>query len=103
MVPVPIDGDGIEVDALRHLSDRRPVRAVYLTPHHQYPTTVTLKAARRIDILALAQERKVAIVEADYDHEFHYDGRPVLPLASATPEGVRGRYFLAQRRKLLEV
>jgi len=88
VVPVPIDGDGIDVDALRHLHERRPVRAVYLTPHHQYPTTVTLKAARRIDILTLAQERKMAIVEDDYDHEFHYDGRPVLPLASADRAGV---------------
>jgi GntR family transcriptional regulator / MocR family aminotransferase len=88
VMPVPIDGDGIDVEALRHLSERRPVRAVYLTPHHQYPTTVTLKAARRIDILAMAQERKVAIIEDDYDHEFHYDGRPVLPLASADRAGV---------------
>jgi len=61
---------------------------VYLTPHHQYPTTVTLKAARRIDLLAMARERRVAIVEDDYDHEFHYDGRPVLPLASADRAGV---------------
>lgn len=88
VVPVPIDRDGIDVDALRHLNERRPVRAVYLTPHHQYPTTVTLKAARRIEILTLAQERKMAIVEDDYDHEFHYDGRPVLPLASADRAGV---------------
>jgi GntR family transcriptional regulator/MocR family aminotransferase len=28
------------------------------------------------------------IVEDDYDHEFHYEGRPVLPLASADPHGV---------------
>lgn len=88
VVPVPIDADGLDVAALRHLSERRSVRAVYLTPHHQYPTTVTLKAARRIDILAMAQERNVAIIEDDYDHEFHYDGRPVLPLASADRAGV---------------
>jgi GntR family transcriptional regulator/MocR family aminotransferase len=88
VVPVPVDDDGIDADALRRLSERRSLRAVYLTPHHQYPTTVTLKAARRIDILAMARERKVAIFEDDYDHEFHYDGRPVLPLASADRSGV---------------
>jgi GntR family transcriptional regulator/MocR family aminotransferase len=88
VVPVPVDRDGVDVSALRHLSERRPLRAVYVTPHHQYPTTVTLKAARRLDILALAQERRVAIIEDDYDHEFHYTGRPVLPLASADRAGV---------------
>ena len=84
---LPIDGDGIDVDALRHLHERRPLRAVYLTPHHQYPTTVTLKAARRIDILAWRRSG-MAIIEDDYDHEFHYDGRPVLPLASADRAGL---------------
>jgi len=65
-----------------------PLRAVYVTPHHQYPTTVTLKAARRLALLDLARARRMAIIEDDYDHEFHYDGRPVLPLASADPSGL---------------
>jgi GntR family transcriptional regulator/MocR family aminotransferase len=61
---------------------------VYLTPHHQYPTTVTLTPARRLQVLALAGRQRLAIVEDDYDHEFHYEGRPVLPLASADPARV---------------
>jgi GntR family transcriptional regulator/MocR family aminotransferase len=28
------------------------------------------------------------VIEDDYDHEFHYDGRPVLPLASRDEAGV---------------
>jgi GntR family transcriptional regulator/MocR family aminotransferase len=87
VVPVAIDGDGIDVDALRRLASRTPLRAVYVTPHHQYPTTVTLKAARRLALLSLARAQRMAIVEDDYDHEFHYDGRPVLPLASADQAG----------------
>lgn len=88
VVPIPVDADGIDVGALRALSVREPLRAVYLTPHHQYPTTVMLKAARRIEILSMARHGAFAIVEDDYDHEFHYDGRPVLPIASADHAGV---------------
>jgi GntR family transcriptional regulator/MocR family aminotransferase len=88
VVPVPVDSDGIDVDALQRLATRTPVRAVYVTPHHQYPTTVTLKAARRLALLALARAARFAIIEDDYDHEFHYDGRPVLPLASADHAGL---------------
>lgn len=88
VMPVAVDRDGIDVDVLKKLAQRTPVRAVYVTPHHQYPTTVTLKAARRLALLALARENRMAIVEDDYDHEFHYDGRPVLPLASADQAGV---------------
>jgi len=88
VVPVPIDGDGIDVDALKRLASRTALRAVCVTPHHQYPTTVTMKAARRLSLLALARARRIAIIEDDYDHEFHYDGRPVLPLASADHAGL---------------
>ena len=88
VVPVPLDREGLDVDALARLASQTPLRAVYLTPHHQYPTTVTLKAARRLALLALAQSRRIAIVEDDYDHEFQYDGRPVLPLASSDHAGL---------------
>ncbi|HJZ78227.1 MAG TPA: PLP-dependent aminotransferase family protein [Vicinamibacterales bacterium] len=88
VVPVAIDRDGIDVEALQTLASRTALRAVYVTPHHQYPTTVGLTAARRLALLALARARQFAIVEDDYDHEFHYDGRPVLPLASADDAGL---------------
>jgi GntR family transcriptional regulator/MocR family aminotransferase len=86
--PLPVDDDGVDVDALERLHERTPVRAVYLTPHHQYPTTVTLTAARRLQVVAFAARTRIAIIEDDYDHEFHYEGRPVLPLASADPARV---------------
>jgi GntR family transcriptional regulator/MocR family aminotransferase len=86
--PVPVDDDGLDVEALRALIRRRRVRAVYLTPHHHYPTTATLSAGRRLALLELARRERIALIEDDYDHEFHYDGRPVLPLASADAAGV---------------
>jgi GntR family transcriptional regulator/MocR family aminotransferase len=63
------------------------VRLVYVTPHHQYPTTVALAPTRRLALLELARRERFAIVEDDYDQEFHYDGRPLLPLASSDPHG----------------
>jgi GntR family transcriptional regulator / MocR family aminotransferase len=88
LVPIPLDGEGLRVDALEaRLAEAAP-RAVYLTPHHQYPTTATLSPERRRRLLELARERRFAIVEDDYDHEFQYEGRPVLPMASADTTGV---------------
>ena len=88
LVPVPVDKDGLDVDALAALCAERPVRAIYTTPHHQYPSTVTLTPARRTQLLALAEARRMIVLEDDYDHDFHYEGRPVLPLASADRAGV---------------
>ncbi len=86
--PVPVDADGLDVDALARLAAKHPLRAVYVTPHHQYPTLVVLSAARRLALLDLARRRRFFILEDDYDNEVHYRGRPVLPLASADRHGV---------------
>ena len=88
LVPIALDGDGLQVEALQAAHAEAPLRAVYLTPHHQFPTTVTLSAPRRVALLAFAAEARLAVIEDDYDHEFHYVGRPILPLASADPAGV---------------
>ncbi|AKV03040.1 Transcriptional regulator, GntR family domain / Aspartate aminotransferase [Labilithrix luteola] len=88
IVPVPVDARGIDVDALARLASERRLRGVYVTPHHQYPTTVTLAPARRLRLLELARAHRLFVLEDDYDHEFHYEGRPVLPLASADANGV---------------
>src|SRR5262245_56583140 len=38
LVPIPIDEDGMDVARLEALCERRRVRAVVVTPHHQHPT-----------------------------------------------------------------
>jgi GntR family transcriptional regulator/MocR family aminotransferase len=88
LVPVAVDAEGLCVAKLEALAERTPLRALYVTPHHQYPTTATLSASRRLQLLELARQRRFAVIEDDYDHEFHYQGRPVLPLASADTAGV---------------
>ncbi|HKS25459.1 MAG TPA: PLP-dependent aminotransferase family protein, partial [Thermoanaerobaculia bacterium] len=88
IVPLALDGEGVRIDALEQVLASAPMRAVYLTPHHQCPTTVTLSTARRIRLLELARKHRFAVIEEDYDHEFHYDAAPVLPLASADRWGV---------------
>jgi GntR family transcriptional regulator / MocR family aminotransferase len=88
LVPVGLDGEGLRVDELEALARRKRLKALYVTPHHQYPTTATLSASRRLALLELARRHRFAIIEDDYDHEFHYNGRPVLPLASADGAGV---------------
>ncbi|MCP4446970.1 MAG: PLP-dependent aminotransferase family protein, partial [Myxococcales bacterium] len=87
LAPVPIDERGMQVDHLEELHARRKLRAIYLTPHHQFPTLVTLSASRRIKLQAFARKHRIAVIEDDYDHEFHYEGRPVAPMASNNTSG----------------
>ena len=90
---IPIDEDGIVVDAIEEICEKKrtsniPIKAIYITSHHYHPTTVTLKPERRIKLLALAEKYGFYIIEDDYDYDYHYSNRPVLPLASADRHGL---------------
>ncbi len=83
ILSIDMDDQGMRVDRLEALCRAQPIRAVYVTPHHHFPTTVVLPPERRISLLGLAEQFGFVIVEDDYDHEFHFSHRPMLPLASA--------------------
>jgi len=87
MRPVPVDDEGMDVEALVALLKKHPVRAVYVTPHHQFPTNTVMSPARRKRLASLSIEHGFAIIEDDYDHEFHYEGRPVPPIAASANGG----------------
>lgn len=82
IVPVNVDKDGLDVEQLEVICSKNAVKVVYITPHHQYPTTVTMKAARRLKLLELSIRFGFAIIEDDYDHEYHYGAGNNLALAS---------------------
>jgi GntR family transcriptional regulator/MocR family aminotransferase len=82
LLPIALDEHGLDVAALERVLEREPLRAVFLTPHHQFPTAVVMSPARRARLAELALRHRFLIIEDDYDHEFHYHGKPVLPLAA---------------------
>jgi GntR family transcriptional regulator/MocR family aminotransferase len=73
--PVPVDEEGIVVDAIP-----AGTKVVYVTPSHQFPTGVTMSMRRRLELLSLARRRGMLIVEDDYDSELRYVDRPLEPL-----------------------
>lgn len=84
---VPVDDFGIDVDAIAKLAARKKIRLLYVIPHHHHPTTVTLTPERRVRLLELAARYRFAIIEDDYDYDFHYTSNPVLPMASLDHHG----------------
>lgn len=78
IVPVPLDEEGLDVEAgsARH----PPARFVYVTPSHQYPTGVVMSLRRRVALLEWAEREGAWIIEDDYDSEFRYAGRPLSAL-----------------------
>ncbi len=88
VIKIAVDDYGIDVDELEQLCRKQTIRMVYVTSHHHYPTTVTLRADRRLQLLNLAKQFGFIIFEDDYDYDFHYLSKPLVPLASADQAGM---------------
>ncbi|MEU2288429.1 PLP-dependent aminotransferase family protein [Streptomyces sp. NPDC013178] len=91
--PVPVDEEGVRVDALRATG----ARAVLLTPAHQFPTGVVTSGERRRELLGWAADGGL-IIEDDYDAEHRYDRPPVPALRALLDDQV---CYLGSVSKLL--
>jgi 2-aminoadipate transaminase len=93
VVHVPMDADGLQPEALTQtLTDLkragRRVKFLYTVPNHHNPAGVTLSAARRPEIVAIAERFNVLILEDDPYGLLGFDGDPLPALHSLNPEGV---------------
>jgi GntR family transcriptional regulator/MocR family aminotransferase len=77
-VTVPVDGQGLDVEAGRQLGPA--ARLAIVTPSHQFPTGVTMNLSRRLALLEWSRETGAWIVEDDYDSEYRFSGRPLEAL-----------------------
>lgn len=77
-VPVPLDGEGLDLAAA--LRRAPTARLAVVTPSHQYPLGVTMSLPRRLALLEWARTSDAHIVENDYDSEFVYVGNPLPAL-----------------------
>jgi GntR family transcriptional regulator/MocR family aminotransferase len=83
IVPVPVDADGLRVDALP-----TGLAAVYCTPAHQFPLGARMPADRRVALVERARAEGFVVVEDDYDGELRYDVAPLPLLAALGPDVV---------------
>jgi GntR family transcriptional regulator/MocR family aminotransferase len=85
LVPIPVDDQGIRVEAGLRTSPR--FRLAFVTPSHQQPLGVIMSLERRFALLQAAQKAGAWIIEDDYDGEFSFGGTPLPTLKSVDASG----------------
>ena len=78
MVPVPVDEEGLDVEA--GIDRCREARAAFVTPSHQCPLGMTMSAPRRLMLLDWARTEGAWIIEDDYDSEYRFGNLPIAAL-----------------------
>lgn len=78
LLPVSVGEKGIDIRGLSDID----APMVYVAPSHQFPTGAVMPIQNRMEILNLASQRDMIIIEDDYDSEFRYKGLPIPSLQS---------------------
>jgi 2-aminoadipate transaminase len=86
--PVPTDRGGLIPEALPELIEREKPKFLYTIPNFQNPTGVTLTAARRQALYAIAARYRLNIVEDDPYGALRYAGADIAPIKSLDSEGL---------------
>ncbi|MCK0161435.1 PLP-dependent aminotransferase family protein [Allomuricauda sp. F6463D] len=84
---VPVDDEGLDIGYINEHCIYENIRCIYVCSNRDYPTTITLSAKRRLQLLQLAKIHGFAIIEDDFDHDFQFEGSSMLPMASADADG----------------
>lgn len=79
--PIKLDDEGITCTPELAQSD-----LVYVTPNHQYPTSIRMSKQRRQDLLAFAKRNKIVIIEDDYDAKTDFDPQILTALKADDTE-----------------
>ncbi|HMT15463.1 MAG TPA: PLP-dependent aminotransferase family protein, partial [Aestuariivirga sp.] len=79
---VTVDERGLPPDPALEQAD-----IIYVTPSHQFPTTVTMPLERRMELLKMASRANAVIIEDDYEFETNYVNEPCPALKSLDDEG----------------
>ncbi|CAH0122259.1 HTH-type transcriptional regulator NorG [Paenibacillus sp. CECT 9249] len=79
---LPVDAKGINPEDVRSLYKKHRIKMVFINPNYQNPTGTVLDTERRKELLNVASELGLPIVEDDPFSLTAYDGTPPKPLKS---------------------
>ena len=83
---IPIDNDGIRLDCLEYYLMENNPRLIFVMPSFQNPTGRVMPLHRRRQLLNLANEYNVPIVEDAVYHEFRFQGDAIPPVKAFDEE-----------------
>lgn len=87
IVTIPSDRHGMQVEQLPALLEKHRPKLIYTIPNFHNPTGRCLCEARRRQLLALAQQAGVMILEDDFVGDLRYNGKQLPSLRALAQPG----------------
>ncbi|HTO99777.1 MAG TPA: PLP-dependent aminotransferase family protein [Anaerolineales bacterium] len=87
IVSIPVDRQGMQVEALEKLLQQHHPKLIYTIPNFHNPTGTCLAGARRHQLIILADRYNIPILEDDFVGDLRYEGRTQPALKALDPGG----------------
>jgi DNA-binding transcriptional MocR family regulator len=84
---IPLDDEGMQLDALERVIRSRQPTFIYTVPNFNNPTGVLMSAQRREKLLALARRYQVPLVEDNPHGDLYFEEAPPPPLKAIDDHG----------------
>ena len=88
LLGVPVDEDGMQVDQVESLVQATRPRLIFTLPTFHNPTGTCMSGSRRRELIALAQQYSIPIVEDDYVGNIRFEGKAEPALKAIDPGGL---------------
>jgi 2-aminoadipate transaminase len=85
-VTVPNDDDGMQPEPLARILGENQVKFIYALPNFQNPSGTTMSYERRVELVRLAEEHGVPIIEDDPYGQLRFEGEHEPPLIALDAE-----------------
>ena len=106
LVGVPLDGQGMDIDALRRTLEsltaagEKP-RFIYTLPTYHNPTGAVMPRERRLEMIEAARDFDVLLVEDNCYADVHYEDAPRPPQSLYTLANGEGVVYIGSLSKIL--
>ncbi len=87
VVGIPMDSQGMQVEALEKLLQQHHPKLIYTIPNFHNPTGTCLSTQRRHQLIILADRYNIPILEDDFVGDLRYEGRNQPALKALDPGG----------------
>lgn len=89
LVGVPVDQDGMNIDALeKAVKENKNVKMIYTIPTFQNPSGITMSVEKRKKLYKIALENNIVIIEDNPYGELVFDGNKMPTIKSMDTEGI---------------
>ena len=89
LVGVPVQEDGMDIDALKKaVAENDNVKIIYTIPTFQNPSGITMSVEKRKAVYEIAKENNIVIIEDNPYGELVFDGEKSATIKSMDKEGI---------------